>query len=243
MEHKELYSGLNMQQMNVHDIVVQSLIEKKKGLYFVYGAGGTGKTYLYKTTLSRLRLEGKICLAVVSSGIASLLLPGGRTAHSRGDNNISHSDSICKASRKVFDQDMMFPVEFLNSLKFPGLPNHELHLKIGIPLILLRNINPSADEGKVYSIQNFKVVDNNGNYKPVSHQYKLLLLPTTTINELKGDHSSIPVHQFEFQDFENLERRVDDNTLLTGNICLSITDASKVYINIDIPEVSNLMKR
>ncbi|KAK4848587.1 hypothetical protein QYF36_014807 [Acer negundo] len=54
------------------------------------------------------------------------------------------SDSICKVSRKVFDQDMMFHVEFLNSLKFPGLPNHELHLKIGIPIILLRNINSNA---------------------------------------------------------------------------------------------------
>ncbi|KAK1559467.1 hypothetical protein Q3G72_014806 [Acer saccharum] len=54
------------------------------------------------------------------------------------------SDSICKASGKVFDQDLMFPVEFLNSLKFSGLPNHELHLKIGIPIILLRNINPSV---------------------------------------------------------------------------------------------------
>ncbi|KAK3222208.1 hypothetical protein Dsin_009233 [Dipteronia sinensis] len=54
------------------------------------------------------------------------------------------SDSICKPFGKVFDQDMMFPVEFLNSLKFPRLLNHELHLKIGIPIILLRNINPSA---------------------------------------------------------------------------------------------------
>ncbi|GKB39595.1 ATP-dependent DNA helicase PIF1-like protein [Tanacetum coccineum] len=35
------------------------------------------------TIISRLRSERKIVLAVASSGIASLLLPGGRTAHSR----------------------------------------------------------------------------------------------------------------------------------------------------------------
>nr|GEV03581.1 DNA helicase PIF1, ATP-dependent [Tanacetum cinerariifolium] len=45
--------------------------------------GGIGKTLLYKTTISRLRSELKILLAVASSGIASLLLPGGRTAHNR----------------------------------------------------------------------------------------------------------------------------------------------------------------
>ncbi|KAK3230254.1 hypothetical protein Dsin_002135, partial [Dipteronia sinensis] len=50
---------------------------------------------------------------------------------------------------------------------------------------------------------------------PVSHQYKLLLLLTTTIKELRGDYSSIPVHRFEFLDFEDLEQRVDKNTQLT----------------------------
>ncbi|KAK3229130.1 hypothetical protein Dsin_001011 [Dipteronia sinensis] len=96
MEHKEMHSGLNVQHMHVYNIIVQSAIEKKDGLYFVYGAGGTGKTYLYKTTLSRLRSEGKICLDFASSGIASLLLPGGRTAHSRFSIPIDLNDqSIC----------------------------------------------------------------------------------------------------------------------------------------------------
>ena len=47
------------------------------------GYGGTGKTYLWKAITTKLRSEGKIVLAVASSGIAALLLQGGRTAHSR----------------------------------------------------------------------------------------------------------------------------------------------------------------
>ncbi|GKD30727.1 uncharacterized protein Tco_1241505 [Tanacetum coccineum] len=53
------------------------------GVFFVYGCGGTGKTYLWRTIISRIRLTGKVVLSVASSGIASLLLPGGRTSHSR----------------------------------------------------------------------------------------------------------------------------------------------------------------
>ncbi|XP_076881623.1 uncharacterized protein LOC143529797 [Bidens hawaiensis] len=42
-----------------------------------------GKTYLWKTLTSAIRSEGNIVLNVASSGIASLLLSGGRLAHSR----------------------------------------------------------------------------------------------------------------------------------------------------------------
>ena len=46
------------------------------------GPGGTGKTFLYKVICSKLCSNGAIVLCTASSGIAALLLPGGRTAHS-----------------------------------------------------------------------------------------------------------------------------------------------------------------
>ena len=50
-----------------------------------------------KTIISRLRSEGKIVLVVASSGVAALLLPGGRTAHSRFIILIDISDhSTCE---------------------------------------------------------------------------------------------------------------------------------------------------
>ncbi|MGH7973890.1 MAG: hypothetical protein ACREBR_00090 [bacterium] len=33
------------------------------------------------------------------------------------------------------------PIEYLNSIRYPGLPLHELRLKINMPVMLLRNID------------------------------------------------------------------------------------------------------
>jgi len=60
------------------------------------------------------------------------------------DETYLSADSICKAASNNQNQDIMYPIEFLNSLKFPGIPNHKLRLKVGIPIMLLRNLNQSA---------------------------------------------------------------------------------------------------
>ncbi|XP_024990580.1 uncharacterized protein LOC112524867 [Cynara cardunculus var. scolymus] len=72
-------------------------VEKKKsGVFFVYGHGGTGKTFLWKTLAASIRSKGEIVLNVTSSGIASLLLTSGTTAHSRFHIPlILNEDSLC----------------------------------------------------------------------------------------------------------------------------------------------------
>ncbi|XP_050217778.1 uncharacterized protein LOC126668634 [Mercurialis annua] len=101
IEHETLVKALNDDQEKNYDSVIRSTIEKKGDFFSVYGHGGTSKTYLYKTIISKLRSEEKIVLAVASSGIASLLLPGGRTTHSKFDIPIElFQNSTCGIKQK-----------------------------------------------------------------------------------------------------------------------------------------------
>jgi hypothetical protein len=74
---------LNSCQKNVFDAICNSVMNKEGMTFFVHGYGGIGKTFLWTTILNFIRDQGKIVLAVASSGIAALLLPRGRTPHSR----------------------------------------------------------------------------------------------------------------------------------------------------------------
>ena len=78
------------------DIIVNAIDSNIGGLFFIDGAGGTGKTFIENLLLAYVRSRGDIALAVASSGIADLLLDGGRTSHSRFRIPIEiHSESQC----------------------------------------------------------------------------------------------------------------------------------------------------
>ena len=73
---------MNAQQLAVYEHVLQCINDGAGGLFFLNGPGGTGKTFVYQAISHAIHGQGKIVLCVASSGIASILLPGGQTSHS-----------------------------------------------------------------------------------------------------------------------------------------------------------------
>jgi hypothetical protein len=82
-ESENMMSQLNNDQQHAFNCIINAVLSGKSGFFFVSGYGGTGKTFLWNTIITYLRAHKKIMLSVASSGVASLLLLGGRTAHSR----------------------------------------------------------------------------------------------------------------------------------------------------------------
>jgi hypothetical protein len=89
---------LNPEQRAVYDNVM-AVVDCRA--FFVDGLGGTSKTFFYSCLLSTVRAQGRVAIAVASSGIAALLLDGGRTAHSRFKIPVQdlNSTSTCYISR------------------------------------------------------------------------------------------------------------------------------------------------
>ena len=63
--------------------IMRVVATQSGGVYFLYGYGGTRKTFIWKNLSSAIQSNGWIVLTVALSGIASLLLPWGRTTHSK----------------------------------------------------------------------------------------------------------------------------------------------------------------
>ena len=71
------------------------------GVFFLHSYRGIGKTFIWRILFSTLRSRGEIALNVASSGITTLLIPGGRTAHSRFSIPLSvNEDSTCNIKQK-----------------------------------------------------------------------------------------------------------------------------------------------
>jgi len=71
------------EQASIYNQIVEAVNKDEGDMFFLYGYGGTGKIYIWKTLASSLRADNKIVIMVASSSIVSLLFPGSRTAHSK----------------------------------------------------------------------------------------------------------------------------------------------------------------
>ena len=90
------------EQKQIYQKIMQAVNNNEGGMFFLYGYGGTGKTYIWRTLASSLRAKNQIIIMVASSGIASLLFPVGRTTHS----------NICPIDNARFPIDKEIMKEF-----------------------------------------------------------------------------------------------------------------------------------
>ncbi|GBL69568.1 hypothetical protein AVEN_32798-1 [Araneus ventricosus] len=98
---------LTEDQRSAYEAVMNLIAEGNGGILFLDAPGGTGKTFLINLILAEIRSKRHIALSVTSSGIASILFDGGRTAHSALQLPLNvaqtenHIRNISKSSGKV----------------------------------------------------------------------------------------------------------------------------------------------
>jgi hypothetical protein len=117
-----MIAWLNNEQHHAFESIINTVLSNNAGFFFVSGYGGTGKTFLWNTIITYLCGHKKIVLSIASSGVVTLLLLGGRTAHSRfripcdtldeaTTCNIKHVTMLCEliqsASLIIWDEALM----------------------------------------------------------------------------------------------------------------------------------------
>ena len=83
IETKSKFDKMNSDQAHFFEDVIQSVNNEEGKLFCLNAAGGTGKTFVLNTLLDQVRSQGFVALGTASSGVASKLLNGGTTIHSR----------------------------------------------------------------------------------------------------------------------------------------------------------------
>lgn len=102
----EMVGRANKDQRVIIDHILELMLKNdtsKANAYFIDGPGGTGKTFVYRCLISLCTLHDFAVISVAWTGIAAMLLPEGRTVHSRFKlplNLHEHSISGLKVNSK-----------------------------------------------------------------------------------------------------------------------------------------------
>ena len=64
-------------------------------------------------------------------------------------NQFPGEAKVCLSADTVVEEDLhqAYPIDFLNSITLSGMPPHSMMLKVGAPVILLRNLRGSPGNG------------------------------------------------------------------------------------------------
>ncbi|KIK20247.1 hypothetical protein PISMIDRAFT_74250, partial [Pisolithus microcarpus 441] len=99
---------LNQEWRALYDAVMASVQQPVGSSFFVHSGGGCGKTYLAKLIAASVHASNKIVLCVASTGLASLLLPGGWTAHSHFKIPIPcHEGNSCNIKKDDLNHQLL----------------------------------------------------------------------------------------------------------------------------------------
>jgi hypothetical protein len=100
--------------LQAFDTIIEAVLTNKSGFFFIFGYCGTDKTFLWNTIIAYLRAQKRIVLSVASSGIASLLLPKGRTTHSKFKIPTDLDDtSVCDIKKGTMLIELIQPLSLL----------------------------------------------------------------------------------------------------------------------------------
>jgi hypothetical protein len=73
---------------------------------------------------------------------------------------------------------------------------------------------PKLNVGKTYQMNNFRVFDNDSDYKMTTHKFRLTLVGATMIEE--AEIPDIPLTNFNFKDFAEIHAGKYTPDLLVG---------------------------
>ncbi|GJR16421.1 DNA helicase, partial [Tanacetum coccineum] len=187
-EKNFLLPRLNKEQRLKFDEITNAVRSNTQRLIFVYGHGGTGKTFIWKAVTCdpdetdsentfNVNMPPELCIPDSDTTLASLIIfiydqktlqmPTPKDLQNKvivcpknenADMINAHVLSLVNRQQHVYlnldeamphrndggETELLYPPEYLNSLNFAGFPPHRLELKVGAPIILLRNLNISG---------------------------------------------------------------------------------------------------
>ena len=122
------YELLTLEQRTVSDAIVDAVLNPNytvPNLFFIDGPAGTGKTFVYRYLIERLRGNNLSISSTAWVGVAASLLQGGQTIHSFYNLPIElNEDSVCRFSPSkinILHSTSLFIMDEASMISSPGL--------------------------------------------------------------------------------------------------------------------------